>query len=100
MLILKESEEQVDWRKEDVLPRYSPMVLENVLKLKFVNYAKIMNILSGSFDLMVDAKENVYFLECNPIGKFNFLSIHCGYFIEERIVDNVVKFLKEIDYEE
>lgn len=51
---------------------------------------KIMDYLhldTGSIDLIVNTKNEFYFLEVNPVGQFGMTSNPCNYFLEEKIAD-------------
>lgn len=50
--------------------------------LRFIEYTQLD---TGSIDVMLGQDGVYYFLEVNPCGQFSWVSLHCNYYLEERI---------------
>ena len=46
-----------------------------------------LNYVSGSIDYVLDAQNNLIFLEINPIGQFGFISNKCNLYIPKSIAE-------------
>ena len=55
------------------------------IKESLIMLSKETGINSGSIDMIVDHKDNFYFLEINPVGQFEWVSYFCNYGIEQEI---------------
>jgi len=89
MAIFSQRDQQtsVDFRKYNdsepsrTIPYKLPSWLEDQLR-------KLMDMLqldTGSVDLIVSPAGNYYFLEINPVGQFGMVSYPCNYLIERKI---------------
>lgn len=80
---------EVDFRNYDrdkpnrVVPYKLPIDLEPKLK----NLMDELKLETGSIDMIVTPEKKYVFLEVNPIGQFNQVSIPCNYFLEKKIAD-------------
>lgn len=68
--------------------RNIPYKLPKKIIKKIMSFMKVKNMNSGSIDLIVDEKNDFYFLEINPQGQIDWLSINCNYYIEKSIAEN------------
>lgn len=66
-------------------PRIIPYKLELPEIDKLMQFAKLMNLETGSVDIIVDPKDNFYFLEVNPVGQYDYISKICNYYIDDKI---------------
>ncbi len=64
--------------------RMTPFNIPNNTKYKLIKLMKLCNLESASIDLIYDGEDFV-FLELNPAGQFDYLSINCNYYIEKII---------------
>ncbi len=87
----KNKKTKIDYRKYDYLNpnRYVPYILPNNIKIKLNNLAKLLNINSGSFDLILTPQNKYVFLEVNPIGQFGMVSKSCNYNLEKLIANKL-----------
>jgi ATP-GRASP peptide maturase of grasp-with-spasm system len=51
----------------------------------------MLNLTSGSIDVLVSEDGTFYFLEVNPVGQFGQVSRPCNYFIEKEIANQLCK---------
>ena len=65
--------------------RCLPFKLPEEIKCKLVQFNKIMNLDTGSIDMIVTPDNKFYFIEVNPIGQFGWVSKNCNYRLEEKI---------------
>ena len=83
---------KIDFRNYDFEKTNRTPIFELPLDIKS-KLKKLMNILnlnSGSIDIIVSNKNEYIFLEVNPIGQFSQVSIPCNYYIE-KIIANKIK---------
>jgi ATP-GRASP peptide maturase of grasp-with-spasm system len=78
---------QIDYRNYNYkkLNKQVPYKLSYSLEEKIENLMKSLSLSSGSIDLIKAIDDNYYFLEVNPIGQFDNLSMICNYNIEKVI---------------
>ncbi len=78
---------KIDFRKYDrqlpnrTVPYQLPVEIEN----KLAKLMEILNLNTGSIDLLKDINGQYYFLEINPVGQFGMVSFPCNYFLEREI---------------
>jgi ATP-GRASP peptide maturase of grasp-with-spasm system len=72
-------------RPNRVVPYLLPDVI--VEKLKKINFE--LGLKTGSCDLIVTPKGEYVFLEVNPIGQFNQVSLPCNYYLEKKIANEL-----------
>lgn len=98
MAILSQLDEQTktDFRKynEKKPNRFVPFQLPADIDQKIKNLFTALNLNTGSVDLMVDEKEDFYFLEINPVGQFGMMSSPCNYFLEKEVALNLLSHAK------
>lgn len=80
---------EVDFRNydKDKPNRVVPYKLPRDLELKLKALMDELNLETGSIDMIVTPEKKYIFLEVNPIGQFNQVSIPCNYFLEKKIAD-------------
>jgi len=83
----KDKKTRVDFRHyNDATPnRFIPFRMPKEYANKLKRVAKKLNLFSGSFDILVDKKDNYHFLEINPVGQFGMVSFPCNYYIDREI---------------
>lgn len=84
---------KIDFRRYDEsTPNYSiPFKLPKVLCKKLKTFMVEANLDSGSIDLIYGADNKFYFLEVNPIGQFDMVSMPCNYYLEKEIALSLFK---------
>jgi glutathione synthase/RimK-type ligase-like ATP-grasp enzyme len=87
----------IDYRNyDDERPnRNVPFSLPEDILAKLIKFNKQINLNTGSIDLIITKNGDYYFLEINPNGIFDDLSVKCNYFIEESIACQIAKHVKE-----
>jgi glutathione synthase/RimK-type ligase-like ATP-grasp enzyme len=65
--------------------RNIPFQLPKDLEKKLHFFMKKSALDTGSIDMIKDTNGQYVFLEVNPVGQFDWLSINCNYYIEEKI---------------
>lgn len=80
---------EVDFRNydKDKPNRVVPYRLPSDLELKLKTLMDELKLETGSIDMIVTPKKEYVFLEVNPVGQFNQVSIPCNYFLEQKIAD-------------
>jgi ATP-GRASP peptide maturase of grasp-with-spasm system len=71
--------------------RIIPYELPDGIRQKITALMKKLNMNTGSIDLIVDTKDDIYFLEVNPFGQFGNISKECNYFLEKLVAENLMK---------
>jgi ATP-GRASP peptide maturase of grasp-with-spasm system len=89
MAIFSQNDEStnVDFRNynEEKPNRNVPFKLPKAVSTKLTKLIEKLQINSGSIDMVLDKKNNFYFLEVNPIGQFEMTSKPCNYLIQKEI---------------
>jgi ATP-GRASP peptide maturase of grasp-with-spasm system len=77
----------IDFRHYDrkIPNRRVPFQLPKEIEQKIVKFMNLLELTSGSIDLIYGTDEVFYFLEVNPIGQFGMTSYPCNYDIEKTI---------------
>ena len=96
--ILSQADAQTstDYRKYNeqkpnrVLPYKLPGAVEEQLTELFLK----VGLNTGSVDLMVDSRDEHYFLEINPVGQFGVLSRACNYQLEAEVAKWLIEHAK------
>ena len=87
--IFSQNDEQtkIDFRNynESNPNRVVPYSLPQELQLKLNEFMRILNLKSGSFDIVVTEEGKYVFLEVNPIGQFTQVSVPCNYYLEKEM---------------
>jgi hypothetical protein len=71
---------------------FSSFELPKQIKGKLHKFMTIMELESGSIDMIVDKNDDYYFLEVNPVGQFGYVSGYNNYFIEREIAKTLINF--------
>ncbi len=71
--------------------RCVPFILPSNILEKLKHFTRNNNYSTGSFDLIYSTDHEYVFLEINPMGQFDWLSVHCNYNIEKRIAEILIK---------
>jgi len=89
MALFSQLDEQtaLDFRNYDIHKngRWVPYKLDESIKIKLRKLMELLDLNSGSIDIIVDKNDDFYFLEVNPVGQFGMVSITCNYFLEKKI---------------
>ncbi len=93
MAIFPESENtMVDIRNEkNASNRNIPYKLPNGVEQKIGQLMKILELESGSIDMLVTKEEHYYFLEVNPVGQFGYVAEPCNYNINKTIANYIIE---------
>lgn len=67
-------------------PRIVPFYLPDIVIGKLIVFMKSIEQNFGSIDMIMSKKGEYYFLECNPLGQYEFISEPCNFNIERQIV--------------
>lgn len=70
---------------------YVPYNLDINLRNKLKKLMKILKLNLGTFDLILDSKGDIYFIEMNPVGQFLGYSFPCNYLLEKVVAQNLMK---------
>lgn len=73
-----------NWKKPN---RNVPFQLPVWLEDKLRQLMKLLDLHSGSFDLIVTPEGKYVFLEVNPVGQFGMVSIPCNYGLEKILAE-------------
>ncbi len=85
------SEQVVDMRDYYHVQNHFKFQLPKELELKLTQLMKTLNLVSGSIDLILSDKGEFYFLEVNPAGQYDWVSVFGSYNLDEKIA----KFLNK-----
>ena len=70
--------------------RFVPFNLPRHIEIMIVRFMELINLNTGSID-MVKTKDNRYvFLEVNPKGQFGMVSMPCNYYLEEKVALSLI----------
>ncbi|NHN26340.1 hypothetical protein FIA58_011680 [Flavobacterium jejuense] len=93
MAIFSQNDEKtkIDYRNynREKSNRNIPFELPRKIKNKIKKFIKKSKIDTGSIDLVVNNKNDFFFLEINPQGQFNWVSETCNYYIEKKIAEEL-----------
>ena len=83
---------EVDFRVYDFENpnRTVPYQLPDEIKQKLTSLMNLMDLNTGSIDLMRGVDGEYYFLEVNPVGQFGNVSEICNYYIEKKIANYLI----------
>lgn len=84
---------KIDFRNYDIKRpnRCVPYILPKWLEKKLHRLMLKLRLNSGSFDIIYTPDGKYVFLEVNPIGQFQWLSLNCNYYIEKLIAEKIIK---------
>jgi hypothetical protein len=69
----------IDFRNSYDEIEFERFHLKKTIKSKCLKLMRRLDLNTGSIDFIVDDKDNVFFLEINPIGQFDWVSVIGGY---------------------
>ena len=69
--------------------RTPPYELDDKDKKKLMELMSLLKLNSGSIDCIINKKNEMIFLEVNPVGQFAQVSYPCNYYIEKRIAQSL-----------
>ncbi|WHF51914.1 grasp-with-spasm system ATP-grasp peptide maturase [Chryseobacterium gotjawalense] len=83
---------EVDFRQYDnILPnRNVSYSLTKEEEYMIRDFMKRCDLETGSLDFIVSEKNELYFLEVNPLGQFGMVSLPCNYYIEKEIAKKLI----------
>lgn len=91
MAIFSQNDPQtaVDFRRYNMVKpnRNIPFTLPAAEEDKLRRFMALSGYDNGSLDLIVDKKNDYYFLEINPVGQFGMTSEPCNYYLERRVAE-------------
>lgn len=62
-----------------------PYILPRAIELKINRFMKKMNLDTGSIDMIVTPELEYVFLEVNPVGQYDMVSVPCNYHLHSKI---------------
>ncbi|HOZ15649.1 MAG TPA: grasp-with-spasm system ATP-grasp peptide maturase [Tenuifilaceae bacterium] len=71
--------------------RNVPYSLPRVVKVKINKLMKVLELETGSLDLLVDENDDYYFLEINPVGQYGMVSYPCNYYLDKIIAEELIR---------
>lgn len=79
---------KVDFRNYDYEKpnRKVPFNIPLELKQKLINFIDLIDLKTGSIDMIYSIDKEFIFLEVNPVGQFGMVSFPCNYYIEKKLV--------------
>lgn len=78
---------EVDWRKGLWALEYKLVQLDSSITAKINDFMRLAELFGGSIDLIVDKSNEVWFLECNQDGAWEWLNELCGGLIAQAYAD-------------
>lgn len=87
-----DSQTKVDFRKYNYEKptRTVPYLIPNDLKDKIISLMKKLGLNTGSIDFIVDKSNKYYFLEVNPSGQYDMISVPCNYNLNKIIAQELI----------
>lgn len=84
---------KVDFRQYDYQNpnRWVPFEVDKPVKNKLQKLMKMLNLNTGSIDMIYNNKGEYIFLEVNPSGQFGMTSYPCNFNLDEKIADYLMK---------
>ncbi|EHQ24695.1 grasp-with-spasm system ATP-grasp peptide maturase [Mucilaginibacter paludis] len=70
--------------------RYVPYKLPDTVESKIRDFMEILNLKSGSLDILLNTKNEYVFLEVNPVGQFSMVSFPCNYYLERVVANSLI----------
>ena len=91
MAIFSQENEQtsLDFRNycEEKPNRYVPYLLPDEIEGKIGMFMRKMDLDTGSLDMIVTPEQEYVFLEVNPVGQYDMVSVPCNYYLHKRIAE-------------
>lgn len=71
--------------------RNVPFILPNEIIKKIKLFVKKIKCNTGSIDLILTPDGEYVFLEINPMGQYDWVSVNCNYYIDKHIAEILIK---------
>ena len=75
----------IDMREHYRTNYFEPYRLPKKIENKIVNLMEKLHLTSGSIDLIRGVNGKYYFLEVNPVGQYDWVSVYGGYDLDQKI---------------
>ncbi|GAB3967335.1 hypothetical protein GCM10028806_09510 [Spirosoma terrae] len=87
-----DSQTSVDYRKynKKIPNRQEAYIIDDKTKYNLLSIYNELGLNTGSADLIIDADNNVYFLEINPVGQFGSVSSAGNYKLEKKVAQYLI----------
>ena len=95
-IALISNNETIDMRDNYHKILYEPYTLPKYIEEKICAFMNKMELISGSIDMLKSTSGKYYFLEVNPEGQYDWVSVYGGYNLHHEIVKFLIK--KENEY--
>jgi len=84
---------KTDFRNYDLeFPnRMVPYQLPEYLEAQLKELMERLKLNTGSIDIMRGVDKKYYFLEVNPVGQYDFVSVACNYQLDKRIFEQLIE---------
>ncbi len=91
------SQTEIDYRKYDkkIPNRNIPFNLPNEIKKKIRKFMNLVNLNSGSLDIIYTNQNKFIFIEVNPIGQYGNVSFNCNYHLDEKVAKKLINLTHE-----
>lgn len=101
MAIFSQNDEKtkIDFRKYNKSKpnRFVPYLLPSIISNKVKIFMQMLNLKTGSIDMIKSVDGRYIFLEVNPVGQFGMVSYPCNYKLEKEIAKYLIS--KDVSYE-
>ena len=67
--------------------RFLPYQLPYSIERKIKKLCRVLNVNCGSVDILYSTDKQYYFLEINPVGQYDMVSVPCNYDLHEKIAN-------------
>lgn len=84
---------KVDFRKYNFqkMNRLVPYKLPKEIEKRILKFMKKIKLDTGSLDIIKSMDGRYVFLEVNPVGEYDMVSINCNYYLHEKIAKYLIK---------
>jgi hypothetical protein len=72
------------------IKRIVPYKISKELKRKIMLLMKQIDLKTGSIDFLMSENEELFFLEVNPVGQFDYVSYFGNYYLEKLIAEKLI----------
>ena len=92
MFTQQDSKTTIDFRNYNFKSpiRTVPFKLPEIVENKLIALFELLNLKSGSIDIILSKKNEYVFLEINPVGQFGMVSYPCNYYLEKKIANKLI----------
>ncbi len=70
--------------------RFIPYKLPKIIETKIKKLMKLLNLTTGSIDMIVTKKKEYVYLEVNPFGQYDMVSVPCNYYLDKFIANQLL----------